>query len=184
MSISGLKELNKISYFYTKTQRSDFYISRVKHCYEVTIEEGCYTLEVGFSPVESGRVFVTLLYNRFLEMNKSQEYYKISDITISVGSTVMTCLDSKKSSMKYPNLNDFNTWYASLDSDMRCTDDAANVIVNLGKKPFVNKMPRGFLPFNYGLVNTKYFMNLFRIRCRAQKQFKHITLIIYIILSH
>lgn len=185
------KEINNITQYHKGTYRSNFYISKVKHCFEATLNNGCENIHIGFSPVSSGRNFISLWKSSqvvFLERasDSSQLSHNI-DATMMKGETFMVCLDStnkrfmsiigdKTNEVTYSIMQSSEAWYAITDASNGCTNTPSNIGVNLGMKKFKNKMPQGFKQLIYGyslykfkcqqritLMRKRYYSNIFYI---------------------
>ena len=191
-SFSSEKETNTLSVLYKQTHRSNFFIPKVKHCFEAKINQGCNEPHIGFSPNSSIRSFVSLS-NRgnekvTTELISSQYFDNVFDVDFTTGDTIMACLDtqnkefivnanSKRAKYSYSKMPESRTWYAMIDTRSTCTSNSpVNVEVNLGKKEFVNTLPDGFLPFIRGYKTN----NCFNTQCKTKHSYSHIFFIIFL----
>ena len=141
---------------YRKSYRSSTSKKEIKHCIESTVLAGSsLKSEVGFSCSYNQRSFLSLYYYNgpvILQLiDDAMSTYPCS-ITQNIGDTVEICYDSiekdvviikdnEKCQMKL-TFDNPNTWFAYADHG---DDGQSNTIsVNLGMKPFHNKVPTGF----------------------------------------
>ena len=179
------KDENFFSYFYRQTQRSNFYIEEVTHCFEATYVGGCEGFEFGFTPSNYVRTFVILWYPSAPyvaeKFNENDYTYKL-DITPVINEAVMVCLNSTNStfsviinnemrSFQYSYIKDSRRWYAMIDAGSSCQNTLVNVTVNLGRKQFVNKIPNGYSPFINGFIDELVSLKNKLKSCKSEKKF-------------
>lgn len=197
-TIRGRSPITTVETYNTYSFRSDFMIPEVKHCFEATFVSGCKGFHAGFSPSKTERTFVSywgLSLNNapsFAERDSTKNNAYSNGLTINKGDIVMMCLDTENSLVtakinnKERNLTfsiqSTKTWYAYIDAGSNCgSTNRTTVKVNLGKKKFNNKIPKGYAPFIYGFYDI-----INDIRCTNSKN--HISqllhcLVIFILLS-
>ena len=130
-TIFGEKEVNKLSYVYQQTHRSNFFIKDVKHCFETTYVDECRFMEIGFTPNNYDRTFITF-YNygvnsksSLLERYDNKDNNTIVDLFLTINKTIMVCLDSLNSnftivlnnetrSRTFSNIKNYRSWYAAI----------------------------------------------------------------------
>ena len=182
-TIFAEKTINRVVLSHKQTHRSNFFISLTKHCFEATLNSGCVNTHIGFSPNKTTRSFVS--FSQYSDKSRFVDYCVDAydarltcDLRLSIGDTAMVCLDSmsktfsviyndKNISYVYPNAKYTGTWYAMIDTEAVCgVGNPADVLVNLGKRTFVNKMPDGYYSFIYGLSDYDCYRT---IACRTKR---------------
>lgn len=191
-----MNETNSISLSYKETHRSDFFASKVKHCFEAKLKSGCGYAHIGFIPNNYERNFVSYWKTNndityLLELISENQYKTQITNDASVGSTVMVCLDSEKSlftsiingktnNRTYTNIKHSLTWYAFVDTDAYCGSSKQSFEVNLGMCNFVNAMPFGYKRFINAYYKNKYQLN---ISCRCKRLYSTIPFIYFILVA-
>ena len=137
--------------------RSSLSRPQINHCYEVTYltSHSSYS-EIGFSCVYQTRTFVSFYQNKgFMRKTNDtavEDVYYTCDITAKQGDTVQVCYNSvtrmfhlikgNEKCSEEISLPNPDTWFAYLDHAIYQPED--HVSVNVGTKPFVNRIPAGF----------------------------------------
>ena len=172
MNIFARSPINTRIVYYKHSFRSDFSISKVKHCFEATYVSGCIGFHAGFSPQKSERVFVSYTgVPTFSEYSSTINTGYNNELEIKEGETVMVCLNSEtslitakinnkeKNHIFSSNIGNSNTWYAYLDAAGICASPQNTTLkINLGKNSFINSIPEGYAPFIYGYYDKRNFL--------------------------
>ena len=152
--------------------RSHSVHQNVQNCIESTYIGGAKSYHIGFSPVSSERVFVSLLrrnsrelviYQRIDPNSKDGERYnKTITKEIEAGESFMICLDSLNQNFiikhsdviyvyNYERFQQFEEWYVYFDAGSQATKNKNQVLVNLGTTKFNYTLPEGFYPWHYDI---------------------------------
>ena len=170
-TIYANKSINYINAYHKATFRSNFFLSKVKHCFEATLTSSCRGFHIGFSPTIKERSFVSFcpdFSNKpiFVERFESSDLQINTDLSMIQGEAVMACLDSSTSSIKaivnnqtreytFTKIADTKEWYALIDATSYCTQtSSASLSVNLGNVIFKNTIPKGYSPFIKGCFQS------------------------------
>ena len=169
------ESINYINAYYKATFRSNFFLSKVKHCFEATLTSSCKGFHIGFSPTIKERSFVSYCPyfqsgQTFLELFESSDIKASTNLAMTQGESVMACLDSSTSSIKtivnnqtreytYTKIADTHMWYALIDATSYCTQTIPESLSgNLGNVIFNNTIPEGYYPFIKGYLQSNIYI--------------------------